>query len=326
MNRTGGIARLLLIAMLAAAALAWAAPEARAQDDANKVELVGLIESVQADAITVNGLVVSLTGAEVSATLDVGAAVWVEGVALDDGTIRAIEVAPAEDGVLLPGELEIVGVLDSLASGAAVVNGLTFDLAVAEVQPGLAVGDLVKVHAGLSTGGDWIAREIEPFVPDASTGSADGSSASATAQPHFDDGEFEIVGTLTNAGEGLIVVAGQQIDITGAEMHGTPRLGALVKVHLSLVNGEWVAREVETQFDSHRGQHDSEDRGGSGRNGSDDNSGASSSGSALDDNGSGGHGSDDSPGDDRGGDDHGGDDNGGHGGDDAGGDDHGGDD
>ncbi len=330
--------RLLLASVLVAAAMAWAGPRAHAQsDDTNKVELVGLIEAVGQDAITVNGLVVDVAGAEVSATLDVGAAVWVEGVTLVDGTIRASEVAPAEDGVLLPGEIEIVGVLDSLSSGAAAVNGLTFDLAVAEVEGGLAVGDLVKVHAGLSTDGDWIAREIEAFVTDDSTST---SGATATAEPRFHNGEIEIVGTLTNAGDGFIVVAGQQIDISGAEIHGTPLLGALVKVHLSLVNGEWVAREVETQFDSHRGHDGGDDgvdddhSGNSGRNGSDDRSGSGNSGSgnssdAVDDNGSGGDGSDDGPGDDHGGDnrsddDHSDDDHSSS--DDRGGDDHGGDD
>ena len=82
MDRMGRIFRGLLIVVLAAAALAWAAPEARAQGDTNEVELVGLIESTQSDTIMVNGLAVSLTDAEVSATLDVGTAVWIEGVAL----------------------------------------------------------------------------------------------------------------------------------------------------------------------------------------------------------------------------------------------------
>ena len=343
MDRMGRIFRGLLIVVLAAAALAWAAPEARAQGDTNEVEL---IESTQSDTIMVNGLAVSLTDAEVSATLDVGTAVWIEGVALEDGTILAREVVPAEDGVLLPGELEIVGTLDSLVSDAAVVNGLAFDLAVAEVQTGLAAGDLVKVHAGLSTNGDWIAREIERFVPGAADGSGtDDSSADDSADdngtddnstddnstgnstgnllPRFEDGEFEIVGTLTDVSEGLIVVAGQQVDITGAEMHGTPLLGALVKVHLSLVNGQWVAREVEAQFDSHRGQHSGDDdlsgddhSGSSGSNSSDDPPGddhdgsgsssddsadsGSSSDSAMDDNDSSDQGSDDASGDDQG--------------------------
>ncbi|HML21503.1 MAG TPA: DUF5666 domain-containing protein [Aggregatilinea sp.] len=332
----GNVFRLLLVAVLAAAALAWAGPHARAQsDDTNKVELVGLIEAVEQDTITVNGLVVDVAGAQVGAALEVGTAVWIEGVTLADGTIRASEVIPAESGVLLPGELELVGLLDSLSASSAEVNGLAFDLAVAEVERGLAVGDLVKVHAGLSMDGNWIAREIETFALDDSTT----TGATATAQPRFDDGEFEIVGTLMNAGEGFIVVAGQQIDVTRAEMHGTPLLGALVKVHLSLVNGEWVAREVETRFDAHRGRDGLDDDGGmDDANDDHSGSGSSGSGSTMDDNSSSGQGSDDAPGDDHGGDDNGGgddsgdddhsggddrggDDNGGHGGDDNGGDD-----
>ena len=84
--------------------------------------------------------------------------------AANDGSILATEVKPADTG-LMPGELEIRGSLDSLTATQAVVSGLAFDISIAEIQTGLLVGNLDKVHASLSpTTNTWIAREIALFI------------------------------------------------------------------------------------------------------------------------------------------------------------------
>ncbi len=259
----------LWIGLILAFAVLWIAPHAFAQDSTHEVELVGPIEAISGSTLTVNGLTIDVSGAEINVALAVGTEVHVEGELLDDGTVAAYEVGPVEDGVL-PGEVEMHGTLASLDAATAVVSGLTFDVSGAEVEDGLAVGDLVVVHASLSDTGTWIAREIssedETSVGDDSSGddarddSSDDSVDDSSSDDSQDESEdFEIVGTLDQIGDGFIVVSGQQIDTTGAEVSDTLVLGMLVKVHVSLVDGALVASEVKPTLASDDSMDDSSD-------------------------------------------------------------------
>ncbi|MGQ9851335.1 MAG: DUF5666 domain-containing protein, partial [Aggregatilineaceae bacterium] len=254
---------LLVVTLSSLATLAVAVPLALAQDSLNEVEVVGVIEAVEGTTLTVNGLRIETAGAQIKTALTVDAAVKVEGVLQPDGTILAREVKAAEDDGLLPGEIEIVGTLQILTSTAATVNGLVFDLATAEVQAGLAIGDVVKVHARLGDGGVWLAREIERFVPDDSSAAMpDGHPVlppgTECTQCHeqtptipgpiveMDDHELKIVGVLEEIGEGYVVVGGQRFDTTGAEIKGQLIVGALVKLALiRLDSGILIVREVK---------------------------------------------------------------------------------
>ncbi|GAB4427588.1 MAG: hypothetical protein Kow00106_23380 [Anaerolineae bacterium] len=268
---------MLIMAMLSLATLAIAVPFALAQDSPGEVEVVGVIKAIEGGTtLTVNGLRIDTTGAEVQTAITVGAAVKVEGMLQPDGTIRARQVKAAEEDDLLPGEIEIVGALQALTPTSATVNGLVFDITAAEVQPGLAVGVVVKVHARLGDGGVWIAREIERFVAPPVTGSPAPTvtpppghrpipaGADCTqchdSQPQVtpaaglvkvDDGGLEIIGTLEEVGTGYVVVGGQRFDTIGAEIKGQLIVGALVKLELTrLDSGILVAREVKpTTFD-----------------------------------------------------------------------------
>jgi hypothetical protein len=141
------------------------------------------------------------------------------------------------------------------------------------VQPGLAAGVVVKVHARLGDGGVWLAREMERFVPTPAPGSTVTppaghrpipAGAECTqcheSQPQVtpaaglvkvDDGGLEIIGTLDEMGTDYVVVGGQRFDTTGAEIKGQLIVGALVKLELTrLDSGILVAREVKpTTFD-----------------------------------------------------------------------------
>lgn len=197
-----------------------------------EVELIGVIEAMDTQTITVNGQIVNVARAEIRTALSVGLAVEVEGWLLVDGSVLAREVYAVQAGIQ-PGEVEVIGAVESLGSAALVVNGLTFDVSAAEMPGGTpAVGDRVKVHASLSADGRWIAREVERFVDNSTSGAAP-------------VGEVEITGTLTEIGTDFIVVSGQTIGTVGAEIKDTLVIGALVKVHMSVVSGQWVAHEVE---------------------------------------------------------------------------------
>ncbi len=261
-TRFGRVA--LLVALVAVAALAFLAPAALAQDAPAEAEVVGVIQAMEGGTtLTVNGLRIDIARAEIKTAIMPGVAVKVEGTLQPDGTILAREVKAAEDEGLLPGESEFIGTLTGLSGTTALVSGLVFDLASAEIEPGLAVGMVVKVHARLSDGGVWVAREIERFVPEVGATPEGHISIPVGAectdchktQPgvatpgglvKVDDDEIEIIGTLDEIGENYVVVAGQRYDTTGAEMKGALVVGALVKIELTrLDSGILIVSEVE---------------------------------------------------------------------------------
>jgi LysM repeat protein len=241
-----------------------------AQDDtaANEVELVGLIEALDMDSITVNGQRILVAAAEINTPLQLGAAVKVEAQVQADLSIRArqINAITGEDNDdMLPGEIEITGLLSAFDDSTMTIAGLIIDVRGAEIKAGVVVGEVVRVHASLQVNNQLQAREVERYAGHDDDDSSlndnaadDNANTNDNSNDNFDDdnsslndnmaftqGEFELRGTLTSIGADFIVVQGQNISTVGAEIKGTLTLGAMVKVHLSLVNGAWVAREVE---------------------------------------------------------------------------------
>jgi uncharacterized membrane protein YkoI len=249
-----------LILLLTSLILAIMIPVAAAQDSAQTVELVGMIEAMSLNSITVNQQEVNTTQAEINVPLALTALVKVEGTLNEDGSITARQVNPAPAGAQ-PGEAELVGALESISGGVWVVNGQTIDVSAAQVTGTPAVGQRVRLHV-LATGvNTWSAREAEivPIDP-------------AAPAPTPIAGEFEIVGTLQSISGRTLVVSGQSIDFISAEINDPLVIGTLVKVHVSQVNGVLVAREIElAQSD------DAEDNGNANANVSDDNGNANTS-------------------------------------------------
>ncbi|HEX3049313.1 MAG TPA: DUF5666 domain-containing protein [Aggregatilineaceae bacterium] len=142
----------------------------------------------------------------------------------------------------LQDKLEVVGTLDEMGTDFVVVSGLTFDTTKAEVESGLVVGDVVKVHASLADDGSWIALEVR-HEDDSHSGD------------DLSDG-MEVIGAVDALGSDTITVAGIVFDTTQAEINGTLLVGTVVKVHASLNSaGVWVAREVELHSEDESG-HD----------------------------------------------------------------------
>ena len=195
-----------------------------------EVELVGIVEAMTLNTVTINEQEIDVSTAEFNTSIEVGAIVQVEGTLNTDGMITARELNPVDEGTV-PGEAELIGILESFDGTTMVVNGQTIDISIAGFNGAIRVGELVKVHATATDAGTWLTREVEPFV-------ADENDSVAV-------GEFEIIGTLEEIGDGFIVVSGQVISIVDAEVKDPLVPGVLVKVHLSEVNGELLAREVE---------------------------------------------------------------------------------
>ena len=138
------------------------------------------------------------------------------------------------------------------------------------------------------------SREVNPFVDDqtpaatpepfAPTQTPNALAPVQTPEVAPDDDEFEIVGTLQQIGNGFIVVAGLPIGIVDAEINDPLIQGGLVKAHLSVVNGQLVAREVERAdrgdegFEDDSGRNNDEDSGSGPNRGDDDNDSEESGG------------------------------------------------
>lgn len=215
-----------------------------AQTD-DSVELVGIIEEMTATTITVNQQVIDISGAELNIPLEIGSLVKIQGSLSTIGEITVREINAPDEGTQA-GEAEITGVLESFDGTTMVINGQVVDASVAEIKAGIVVGELVKVHVTANVDGTWQAREAEPIIASVEDNSTDDNSTDTNGmQP----GEFEIIGTLEEIGDGFVVVSGQRVDISNAELKNMLVTGVLVKVHLQEVDGVLVAREIENSVE-----------------------------------------------------------------------------
>lgn len=259
---------------------------------------------------------------------------------------QSLVMAQTPTAATTKAEVEIVGTVTAKTNQSITIGNQTFDISQAEIKASIAVGTLVKIHATQVTNGQWAAREVELARPTASQTPAP-QSPQTTPDPTL-EGEFELTGQVTDFNDTSIIIAGQVIDISNAEVKNALSLNGLVKVHVSIVDGVWVAREIENATnrpnvngtpvatlqgddgrhgqddgpnhdlnDDHGGNNGNDDRGGNGgNNGSDDhgNNGGSDDNNnhhgGDDDNSGSGHGGRD---DGNGGHGGGGDDSGGHG-------------
>ncbi|GAB4569813.1 MAG: hypothetical protein Kow0077_02950 [Anaerolineae bacterium] len=256
---------LLALALVALAAVFVTGHAALAQTDDTtfEVEIVGTIESMDSVSITVNGLLIDISLAELNTPLVLDTLVKVEGVLQEDGTILAREVDSAE-GELSPDELELIGTLQAISLVEATINTLAFDISTAEVDAALQVGELVKVHVSRAEDGTWVARQLARFVPEMDDqGQSDDGSTAPVMEPGED---FKITGTLDEISpDGATITVGSQVfDVTSAEIEDVLVVGALVRVEARLINGIFVASEVERSrdfFDTDDNANANEDNG-----------------------------------------------------------------
>lgn len=146
-----------------------------------EIEIVGPVEAFDTDSLTIGGLVIDITTAEVedSLVLEVGAIVKVHmSVVTDAVGVESWVAREVQDGTddsqddssddstddnsddSPAGEFEIVGTLTSIDGDTIVVSGVTIDVASAEIKGILVEGALVKVHLSL-VDGVLVAREVE---------------------------------------------------------------------------------------------------------------------------------------------------------------------
>lgn len=226
--------RLLLLCLVASLSLITGLALAQTDPTATPVEFIGVVDAMDTNTITVNGQVIDVSSAQLNTALQVGAEVEVQGVLDASNVIRAREVnAPSS---LRPSETEFVGVLSGATGASVTVGGTTIDITNAVVDAGLSVGNVVRIAASRGDDGRWIAREVERVVT--------GASSRDPNAPLTPDDDFEIRGTLTSTTGNAIVVSGQTIDATNAQINGQLVLGAQVRARVTTINGQLVAREI----------------------------------------------------------------------------------
>lgn len=142
--------------------------------------------------------------------------------------LLAQTATPIATPVFAQDQVEIEGVLDSISTTTLVVSGFSVNIANARVERGLLPGDWVNVYATITPTG-WNAREVERLDD----------------RDDRQTGEFEITGVLTSTGAGVMVIAGQLIDVTSASIEDGVVVGDVVDAYVSRVNGRLVARQIE---------------------------------------------------------------------------------
>jgi hypothetical protein len=145
---------LVVAAIVAIFILAPVLPSAA--QDGGEIEFVGTINALSLNTVTINQQVLNTDAAEINAPLQVGTVVRIEGALNADGTITVREINSVEDGIL-PGEAEIIGVVQSVNATTLVINGQTIDITGAQINQPVAVGELVKLHVTMQ-GSTVVAR------------------------------------------------------------------------------------------------------------------------------------------------------------------------
>ncbi|NWG18121.1 MAG: LysM peptidoglycan-binding domain-containing protein, partial [Chloroflexi bacterium] len=249
---------------------------AQAQDDtaAARIEFVGIIEAMTPTTITINGQVIDITGLKLQTPLALGAVVKVEATLTPDGRLLADDLKAAEaddDDSLRPGEIEIVGKIASMDGTTLVIAGRAISLSGTEIAETVVAGQIVKIKVSPADDGSLVAREVKAYDDDADDNSNantndnvsddtaddnsdDTGSNNAEDTTKFDDDEFELKGTLTEIGDGYIMVSGIRIATSGAEIKGSLVPGALVEVKLGLAGDQYVAFKIE-----HKSSDDDDD-------------------------------------------------------------------
>lgn len=228
--RISRVSRVMLL--ICVAAVMAIIPVVSAQE-AQTIELVGAIEALSLNTITVNQQVVNTRQAELKVQLVIGAMVHVEGELVPGSGIVAREINAVMAGVQA-GEAELVGILESISGSTWMVGGQAVDVSGAEIQSQFAVREMLRIHAAAVGPNQWRAREIAAVR----AGQEDDAPAPTT-------GEFEMVGTLESIDGTSLTVSGQAVNFTSAEIKGPLVIGTLVKLHVRVENGLLVAREVE---------------------------------------------------------------------------------
>lgn len=229
--------------------------------DTAKFEFEGIVETMGSALWTVSGQDVTVNpDTMIDPAIAVGSFVEIEGF-VDAGVMIADEIKlqgelSEEEGT----EIEFYGMIESVAEGGYVINGLTVNTDEStEIKGDLAVGDLVKVEGWLNADGTVLAHEIKPaFAP---TGRPDDKDKGDDDQ---DEDEIKMIGSVESISDTLWIVAGTGFLVDDStKIEGDPAIGDTVKIEATIqADGTYLAKEIELEnHDEDSDDRDSDDDG-----------------------------------------------------------------
>lgn len=128
------------------------------QDDEMPFEFVGVVQNISAGAWTISGVTVTIDEeTEIEEGIAVGDTVKVEGIILADDTWLAQEIKLLEDD---DATFTFTGAVMDMDPW--LVAGIGFEVADwAHIDPGIEIGDTVRVSGLILADGTWLATDIE---------------------------------------------------------------------------------------------------------------------------------------------------------------------
>jgi hypothetical protein len=169
--RVGELAKVHAVLTLEGSLAAREIDPVQARDPATlagaEFDFSGTVEAMAVDEWTVGGTTFAVTPqTEIKALFDIGDLARVHLMVLADGALVAREIEATDailDDASAGDEVEFVGFIDSIATDHWVVGGRTLAITPqTEIMGTFDLGDPVKVHAIVGSGGNLTAREIEP--------------------------------------------------------------------------------------------------------------------------------------------------------------------
>jgi len=232
------------------------------------IELSGTVEAINVTQWTVSGVTFAVDGGtEIQGDFAVGDAVKVEAMLVDE-TVTATEISAAasetdqdsgdDSGVKddKSGETEFTGTVEAMGAASWTIDGVEVAIdSSTEIEGGIAVGDLVKVHAYESDGGVLTASEIK--LSDGEDGEDSSDSSDHEDDASVDKQEF--TGTVESIGPDAWVVDGTTLLISpDTEIEDGIQVGDMVKVEAVVdAEGNLVAHEID--YAEQDGEHDGEE-------------------------------------------------------------------
>lgn len=205
---------------------------------------------------------------------------------------------PTGGGKALPKEIAFTGTVEAIDSHQIIVSGQTVSIDPSTlVDPGIKVGDTVKIEAQVSASGTVLALKVETFGADvvtATTSSAETSTPEIAQTPEITgtpatslnqtsvSSDKEVTGVVNALTDTTITIDGVEYQLSSlTEFNGTLAVGDTVKLHLVVnADGSLSVSEIEKTTGTVSADNSN--------NGNDDNSGDDSSDDEHDDNGGGG--------------------------------------
>jgi hypothetical protein len=235
----------------------------RGQDSPNAtLEFYGSVQSASVTALVVNGQLVDADTAQINTPLVVGMVVRVQGTLAPDGRVIATQIDPVSPG-LIPGIVEINGVIAELGGASLRIGGQTIDISSTQIIGTLTVGQPIRVYAVQTAPGAWAARlvivsTVPPVAvtPEIAAPSSTGQVIAPVTTPEVippaqtpEIGEdFEIEGTVQAFDANTITVDGNIYFIGSARIEDQLFVGARVRLEIRVIRGgEWIVEEIDVR-------------------------------------------------------------------------------